>query len=306
MPSEPTLPSGSQVSLNFGAYAATVTEVGATLRSLTCVGRPLVLGFDPDAMPSGGRGQVLLPWPNRVADGQYDFDGGSHQLSLSEPARRNASHGLVRWLPWRLRADGPEKVTAQLLLYPQPGYPFALAVSLTYSLGDDGLRVRTRVTNVGQDTAPYGHGMHPYLRGGLGELEGWSLTLPADSVCDVDERGLPAPARPVAGGPYDFRSERVLGDTRLDNPFTDLVRDDAGRATVVLRDPASGNATELWMDRSYRWVQVYTGDGQAQHPRGGLAVEPMTCPPNAFRTGIDVIRLEPEASHEAVWGIRAS
>lgn len=297
-------PSGSQTTLRSGPYAATVTQVGATLRTLTCEGRPLVLGFAANEMASTGRGQVLLPWPNRVEDGRYDFDDRSHQLSLSEPARGNAAHGLVRWLPWQLRTAGEHTVTASLQLYPQPGYPFALAVSVTYALGEDGLRVRTRVTNTGAEPAPYGHGAHPYLSAGSGDVDGLNLTVPAESVGEVDDRGLPAAARPVAGTRYDFRSARALGPVTIDNPFTDLVRDDAGRATAVLRDPESEQVTELWMDRSYRWLQVYTGEGLAS-PRAAVAIEPMTCPPNAFRSGVDVVRLEPGASHEAVWGIRA-
>lgn len=297
------LPSGRQVVLSCGPYTATVTEVGATLRSLTHRGRPLLLGFDEGEMASGGRGQVLLPWPNRIEDGRYDDAGQTHQLSLSEPARGNASHGLVRWLPWRLRQTDPASVDADVALHPQPGYPYTLAVKVSYELTADGLQVRTRATNRCQTAAPYGHGMHPYLRPGHGPVDEWALTLPADQVCEVDERGLPASPRPV-DDPYDFRTPRVIGATRLDNPFTSLQRDGVGRATVVLRDP-DGRAVELWMDRSYRWVQVFTADTLAQAARSALAVEPMTCPPNAFRSGTDVVRLEPGDDHEAAWGIRA-
>ena len=298
------LPSGRQVAATFGPYTATVTEVGATLRSLSFRGRPLLLGFDATEMASAAKGQVLLPWPNRIEDGRYDFAGQTHQLALSEPARNNASHGLVRWLPWRVRLADPATVHADVVLHPQPGYPHTLAVTVSYALVDDGLRVRTRATNLGPAVAPYGHGMHPYLRAGEGPVDGWELTLPAGQVCNVDDRGLPAPPRPVDGG-YDFRTARRVGAARLDNPFTDLSRDDVGRASVLLRDPAGGADVELWMDRSYRWLQVFTGDTLAHGARSALAVEPMTCPPNAFRSGTDLVLLEPGGSHEAGWGLRA-
>lgn len=295
-------PSGRQVTLSGGPYTATVTEVGATLRALSRSGRPLLLGFAESQMASGGRGQVLLPWPNRIEDGRYEFAGQTHQLPLSEPSRANASHGLVRWLPWRLRQTAADGLLANVVLHPQPGYPHTLAVQVAYALSADGLRVRTRATNLGTAPAPYGHGMHPYLRPGSGTIDGWELTLPADQVCDVDRRGLPADPRAVDDS-YDFRSPRVIGTSRLDNPFTDLSRDDVGRATVVVRDPKEGTI-ELWMDRSYRWVQVFTADTLTQDARSALAVEPMTCPPNAFRSGTDLVRLEPGGSHEAAWGIR--
>ena len=301
---EPYRPSGRQVELVAGPYAATVTEVGAALRTMTHGGNPLILGFGEDDMASGGRGQVLLPWPNRIEDGRYHFAGSTHQLPLSEPARHNASHGLVRWLPWRLRQTGQASVSTDVVLHAQPGYPFTLSVVVSYGLGHDGLRVRTRATNLGATPAPYGHGMHPYLLAGSGDVDGWQLTVPADQVCDVDERGLPGPPRPVEGSAEDFRQPRVMGATRLDHPFTGLRRDDVGRATVAVRGPGSADV-ELWMDRSYRWVQVFTADTLSGHRRAGLAVEPMTCPPNAFRSGTDLVLLEPGGSHEAAWGIRA-
>ena len=300
---DPYRPSGQQLTLTAGGYAATVTEVGATLRTLTGHGSPLLLGFAEDEMASGGMGQVLLPWPNRVEDGRYHFAGATHQLPLSEPARRNASHGLVRWLPWRLRRTGPGTASAEVVLHAQPGYPFTLGVVVSYTLGDDGLRVRTRATNLGSTPAPYGYGAHPYLVAGPGRLDEWELTLRAEQVCEVDDRGLPGPPRAVAGTDLDFRSPRAIGATRLDHPFTDLRRDDVGRATVVVREPGAA-PVELWMDRSYRWVQVFSADTLARHTRSGLAVEPMTCPPNAFRSGTDLVRLEPGGSHEAAWGIR--
>ena len=101
-----TSPSGDQHLLTHGRYRAVVTESGATLRSLTYDGRDLVQGFPEDRMPSAGRGQVLMPWPNRIRDGAYTFGGASQQLPLSEPGRHNASHGLVRWVSWRAEASG--------------------------------------------------------------------------------------------------------------------------------------------------------------------------------------------------------
>ncbi len=300
-------PSGRQVSVRCGGYAATVTEVGATLRSLSYDGRPLLHGFDLDQMAAAGAGQLLLPWPNRIEDGQYEFQGRSHQLALSEPPpKHNAMHGLVRWLPWQLRPSGGDQVTATLVLHPQPGYPFTLALSVTYAVGDDGLRVRVRATNSGAELAPYGHGMHPYLIGGEGVVDDWDLTIPATAVCRVDERGLPEPAEPVADTRYDFGSPRRIGEIRLDNPFTGLSRDETGRATVRVRDATAGSTVELWMDRSYRWVQAFTGDTlPPDRARRAVALEPMTCPPNAFRSGTDLVRLDPGASHLAEWGVRA-
>ena len=95
-------PTGEQYEIVSGGHRAVVTEVGATLRSYAVDGVDVVRGFAEDETVKGGRGQNLLPWPNRIRDGKYTFAGQSHQLALSEPARHNASHGLARYVPWVL------------------------------------------------------------------------------------------------------------------------------------------------------------------------------------------------------------
>ena len=113
-------------------------------------------GYGVDEECTSGRGQVLIPWPNRIEDGTYEFDGERHQLPLTEPEHRNAIHGLVRG-PWTVAEQGPARADDHAL-EPQPGYPFSLALELEYSLSDDGLRVQTTATNVGGKAAPYGSG----------------------------------------------------------------------------------------------------------------------------------------------------
>ena len=298
-------PSGEQAEISHGAWRATITEVGATLRVLEHGARPLIRSFDVSKQASGGQGQVLLPWPNRVGDGAWHWRGHDLQLPLSEPARHNASHGLLRWVPWQLTTPAPYEVRADVRLRPQPGYPFALDVRITYSLGEGGLRVHTYVTNVGAEAAPYGHGMHPYLLASPnGRVDDWELTVPAATRLYVDERGLPTGDSPVEGTDVDFRDGRRIGDTVLDTPMTDLGREADGLARVRLRDQASGHGVHLWMDASYRWLQVFTGDTlPADVRRSSLAVEPMTCPPDALRTGTDLVVLEPGDVHEASWGL---
>lgn len=298
-------PSGEQAEISHGAWRATITEVGATLRVLQYGGRPLIRSFDVSKQASGGQGQVLLPWPNRVGDGAWHWRGRDLQLPLSEPAKHNASHGLLRWVPWQLTTPAPYEVQADVRLRPQPGYPFALDVRITYTLGEDGLRVHTCVSNVGAEAAPYGHGMHPYLLASpTGRVDDWELTVPAATRLHVDERGLPTGASPVEGTELDFRGGRPIGETVLDTPMTDLHRDRDGYARVRLRDPASGQEVGLWLDGTYPWLQIFTGDTLPPDVRRtSLAVEPMTCPPDALRTGTDLVVLEPGESHEASWGL---
>jgi aldose 1-epimerase len=297
-------PSGEQYDIEAVGYAATVTEAGATLRLLAKDGRRLVDGFAEDAMPTACRGQLLMPWPNRIRDGRYTFEGVTQQLPLSEPARHNASHGLVRWAAWDVVDHTDDRIELALRLPAQSGYPWVLDLQVTYELGEDGLRVTQAATNRSDRPAPYAAGAHPYLTLDTGTtIDGWTLHAPAATRLEADrERMLPTGRTAVAGTDYDFREPRTIGATALDDCFTDLIRGADGTATVTLTTEDRG--VELWMDEHHRWLMLYTADDRTP-PRGSIAVEPMTAPVDAFNSGEDVVVLAPGETFTARWGIRA-
>jgi aldose 1-epimerase len=299
-------PSGAQYEISGGGYRAVVTESGATLRLLEHDGRRLLDGFADDEMTSSGRGQLLVPWPNRIRDGAYSFGGRELQLPLTEPSRHNASHGLVRWVAWTPAEHAADAVSLTYRLMAQSGYPWTLDLRVTYAVSADGLEVTHAATNRSAEPAPYAHGAHPYLSAGPGPCDGWELTLPAATRLLSDpERKLPTEREPVAGTDADFRAARPIGGALLDHAYTDLVRDTTGRATVELRDPASGGAVALWVDAAHGWLMVYTGDDNAAGTRRrSVAVEPMTAPADAFRSGTDLLTLSPGETFTASWGIR--
>jgi aldose 1-epimerase len=296
-------PSGKQITIASGDQRAVIVEVGGGLRSYSAGGRELVDGYGADEMSSAGRGQVLIPWPNRLEDGSYEFDGRRHQLPLNEPERGNAIHGLVRWAAWTASACEPHRAVMEHVLHPQPGYPFILGIRIEYALSESGLQVRTTATNLGADPCPYGSGAHPYLTLGTATIDHLLLRVPARSVLQSDARGLPVATEAVVGTEYDFRQPRRIGSTRLDHAFTDLERDQDGLARVELRDPDEGYQVSLWVDQSYPYLMLFSGDPLPNVNRRSLAVEPMTCPPNAFRSGNALVRLEPGHSFTSRWGI---
>jgi aldose 1-epimerase len=299
----PVAPSGEQFELSLGSQSAVVVEVGGGLRTYSVDGRDVLDGYGLDDLSPSGRGQVLIPWPNRIQDGRYEFDGRRHQLPLTEPEHGNAIHGLVRWAPWRAADREPARVVMEHIVYPQPGYPFTLALGVEYELDQAGLAVHTTATNLGSEPCPYGCGQHPYLRVGNGTVDTIELTAPGGRVLTHDERDLPAGAEPVDGTEFDFRAGRPIGATKLDNAFTQLERDEDGRARVRLRAPRDGPELTLWMDEGYGYLMLYTGDDRPDVNRRSLAVEPMSCPPNAFRSGDALVRLEPGESVTCSWGI---
>jgi aldose 1-epimerase len=305
MTADPCPPSGAQHEIRYGDQLAVVTEVGATLRRYDVGGRQVVQGHDVDAIPDGSRGQVLVPWPNRVADGRYTWDGKDLQLPLTEVPKRNAIHGLVRWLGWRLEDRDDASVLLTTTVWPTPGYPFTLGVSATYRLDDEGLAVELRSRNDGAAAAPYGVGQHPYLATTAGRADDVTLTLPAATRLLVDDRSNPAGREDVSGTAYDYRSPRLIGGQVLDTAFTDLVADADGWVRVRLDDP-DGSGVELRAGASTRWLQVFTGDTlPAARRRTAVAVEPMSGPPGTFVSGDDLVALQPGAEHVLAWGLRA-
>ena len=288
---------GAQYEIAAGGYQAVAAELGGGLRELHYGGRPVIAEYQPDELPPGAAGQLLVPWPNRIDGGRYTVAGTEYQLDLSEPRAGNAIHGLGRWASWQLARHDRHAVTLRQELLGRTGYPFCLEMEVEYHLSDTGLRVSVTARNVGAHAAPYGTGSHPYLTAGAATVDECELTLPVARWLPADERGIPAgPTRDVAGSALDFRAARPIGTAQLDHAFTGLDRDGQGRAWARLA--SNGTEVALWAGPDYRWLQVFTGDTlNAAHRRRAVAIEPMTCPPNAFATGTDLVMLDLSLIH---------
>ena len=301
-----TNPTGEHYVIHHGTGEAHITEVGATLRAFTVGGIDVLDGFPAHERATDGRGQVLAPWPNRIAEGRYQYGGHDIQCPLTEPARGNAIHGLVRWLDWELVDGQSDTVTLSCDVRPQPGYEWQLRLQVTYQLGDDGLTVRLGAVNTGDERAPFGAGFHPYLKIAGRQIDDLELTLPATQyLADNDPA---TEAKQVADTAFDFRTARSVGTYELDTAYTGLVLDERGRATVVLRDPGGEREVRLWVSDAFPHLMVYTGDQvhQPERRRASVAIEPMTCPPQAFRSGFDLVELDPEESWTGDWGLSAT
>jgi aldose 1-epimerase len=300
-----TPPSGRQYVLTFSDQEAVVTEVGAGLRTYTVAGRDVVDGFGEDEMCSIGRGQLLLPWPNRIEDGRYEFAGAVHQLPLTEPARHNALHGLTRWVNWTAVEQAPDRVLLSLVLHPQDGYPFTLRFDVEYRLAAGGLTTLTTATNIGRRAAPYGAGHHPYLTVGT-LIDQALLKMPALMRLEANDRLIPTGRLlPNRGTDYDFLELRPIGPLTMDTGFANLIPDSDGLIRVHLQAPGGAPRVTLWMDGTYKFLMVFTPDAipQPARRRRSIAIEPMTCAPNAFRTGDGLIVLQPGESRSGSWGI---
>jgi aldose 1-epimerase len=300
------LPSGKQYPISHAGQLAVVTEVGAGLRHYSLDGRDLLDGYSEREMCPAARGPVLIPWPNRLADGRYVFRGRSHQTPLTEPGKGNAIHGLTRWINWEALRHDADQVTMGLRLHPQPGYPFTLDVEIEYRLAADGLSVLTTARNAGADPLPYGEGHHPYLNTGTELIDEAYLRLPALLRMEFDKRLIPTGRiTKVEGTEYDFLEPRRLGKIQLDTTFTGLLPGPDGITRVDVLDGDRNRRLTIWMDQTYQYVQVFTAD-TLEDPgrrRRSIALEPMTCAPNAFQTGQGLIVLEPGEAFRHSWGL---
>lgn len=300
-------PTGRQYELIHGTQRAVVVELGAGLREYVTEAGAVLDGYAVDEKPDGGRGQLLLPWPNRIGDATYHFAGRELRLPVDEPRTGSAIHGLVRDLSWRYVDSSARAVTLALDLPPRDGYPFTLGLTATYSLNAGGLTVDVTARNAGEQPCPYGAGAHPYVRLATGgPIDDALLRIPARATLEADDRGIPTGVElPVQDTSFDFRNARPVGPSKLDTAFARLEPDGDGFIRIALAAPAGRGGAEVWMDASHGYVMIYSGDTlpDVARRRRGVAIEPMTCAPDAFNSGAGLLVLQPGEQHRSTWGI---
>jgi aldose 1-epimerase len=296
---------GQRWNLEHGNQRASVVQRGGALQSYSVAGVEIVDGFADDERPPAFNGAVLAPWPNRIRDGRWSWQGRSQQLPVTEPATGSALHGLVSDVLWQPELVRPDTLALTTELEPVAGYPFALRLTVTWSLSDDGLSCRLGALNTGAEAAPFGVATHPFFQLPAARVDDLELQLPAGQWLQTDANLLPTALQPAAGTDHDFTEPRSLKDVRLDTAFTAVSPDADGLGTAVLS--AGGAAVTIWAEPDFSWWQVYTSDyfePGSDRLRRSLAVEAMTCGPDALNSGADLIVLEPGVPWSAAWGVR--
>lgn len=293
----------TEVQLQAGEWQAVVSSLGASLRGVTHAGQPVVTGYHGAAGKQGGQGDVLIPFPGRVAGGRYQWHGVQHQLPLTDKNGPNAIHGFVRNVAWELESATAASAAFALRFAGVPGYPFPLHLRLEYSLDDEGLRVNCAVTNTGSHPAPIGMGFHPYFTVGSAQVDEDTLTVPFDDVLEFSDLLPTGRVLGVAEAGLDFRSPRLIGDTTINHCFASPIRGVDGLARVTLTYGLRSFA--VWMDESFGYVVIYTGDALPQGVRRtSIAIEPMTCATDALNHPAWGLReLAVGSRHVAQWGV---
>lgn len=295
---------GQQYTIAHGDYAATVTELGAVLRVLRYRGRDVLASFSADDLVKCCAGQPLVPFPNRIEAGEYTFDGVDYSLPIDEHERNNAIHGYGYRAYWNLDYLTEDAVRLWWRVPDMEGYPFDVVVTITYRLDDDGMHITVDATNHGDKRAPWAMALHPWLANGRDaygdaidpDNAACRLQIPASTHVCVNGNLIPVGTEPVDGGKFDFREGRLLDMQPYDDALTGLEHGEDGTVTALFTRP-DGMVVRIVGDETITSFQVCDGTGfpESIHP-AGVAVEPQTAYANAFRTGDDLIVIEPGSS----------
>lgn len=266
------------------------------------------------AQRPGSRFAIMAPFAGRIADARYRFDGEQQDLQPGVAAADRASrHGFVRSAMFDISALDADDQAASLSLTtsairPQAGYPHAIDLDVVFTLDDGGLTLEARMRNVGDATAPCFFGWHPYFRLADSTVDGWQLQIPAETlICtDADLIPLPGDAAYVPlekARAFDFRHWREIGDSVIDQGYTDLQAEADGRIRTRLRHPGNGLGMAVWQEHGV--MHAFTSDTVGRDVRRAVALEPMECMANAFNRAEcqDAIRLVPGAERRFRCGI---
>ena len=300
----------TELTLTYGDWHLTAAPYGASLRGLSHAGRPVITAYTGGDTKVGGEGDVLIPFPGRVAGGSYSFAGMAYQMDKNDKEGPNAIHGFLRHTLWDIAAQAADSVTftATLAADAHPGYPFALSVSLTYALSETGLATEFEIENTGDRPAPVAAGFHPYFTVGSALIDGDTLGVPFASCLEFDDALIPTgKVLPVDGTRFDFRQPRVLGDTVLNVCYLHPIRDPDGLLRIRLSNSTAQTALTVWMDTAFDYIVLYSGDPLPEsHRRKSLAIEPMTCGADAFNHAEwGLTTLVPGETLVGRWGVGA-
>ncbi len=278
-----------EITLSVGDLRMRVSPIGASLRGLwresDGVTTPIITAYSGAKNKVGGQGDVLIPFPGRVKDGQYTFEGHTYQMPRNDHDGPNAIHGFVRSQLWHVSEKRKSRVSFVVDYAPDTtAYPSALQATVTYTLEETGLTCRFAVKNTGHKTAPVGVGFHPYFTVGDGLIDTDSLELPFASRLEFGDALIPTGRiLPLADTPYDFQTPRAIGDLKINTCYASPVRDADGNTRIRLTSAATGRGVEVWMDETFEYVVLYSGDPlEETHRRRALAIEPMSCGSDAF------------------------
>ncbi|QDZ42353.1 aldose 1-epimerase family protein [Corynebacterium sp. sy039] len=297
-------PSGNAytvIKLGYQDYEAEISTYGGGIKALTYKGKNLVEPYPDSMTPPMASGVVLAPWPNRIEDGRYQFQGKSYQLPITEPERANAIHGLVLDRIWQVIQAHPHSVELGISCGPELGFPWQIDIRARYVLDGHGLHADF-IARTPYRAAPYAFGLHTYLCAQDIDPAQCVLQVSVDKQLALsDQRKLPQGIVKATRRAADLAAGIALRGQFFDDCFYW-----SGSGGVRAQLEHNGCGVEMLCSPNLRWQQIFTPHDFPTSPTGrAVAIEPMSAPPNAFVTGTDLVVLTAENSVEHKILIRA-
>ncbi len=261
--------------LTNGDATAVINLVGSALVGLR-FGDHVVIP-EVNLAPKTYAGSLLAPWPNRIAKGRYTYEGKDYQLEIRD-GLGNAMHGLVDEATAEVVETRAGFLKLATKVEADTGYPWNLLVEATFELTADELVVGYSVTNVGSGNAPVGIGTHPYFP----FSDDTTIVVNAVTATVHGSDMLPVSSTPAVEIGLGPGNAVLVRDLKLDTQFTGVTN-----PVATLR---TGNLSlDIWHDNA-PWLMIYTTNKfpWADGPGNAIAIEPQTCPADAFNTGEDL------------------
>ena len=216
--------------LHSGSLRAGVApHIGGALTSFYSLGTP---GGEPrhwlrsasaEALANGDPFDMasfpLVPWANRIRDGQFRFDGRTVQLPPNRGGDPHTIHGIGWMQPWDVCERSNAHIVLRMTCDGKGHWPYAFSAQQRYTLDASGLHIAIAVTNQGTHAMPAGLGHHPYLPHDVSG-HGTRLTAKVAGMWESDGAMLPVRLTQESAATTALRQGMVLRDFDLDNNFT--------------------------------------------------------------------------------------
>jgi aldose 1-epimerase len=210
---------------------------------------------------------VMAPWPNRIANGRFTFEGAEHHVSVN--AEGHGIHGLGVSRTWT--AGGTTDFSCELsLAIETDSWPWPSRLRQRIELLDDGVRQTVEISAAAGVRFPAGCGWHPWFRRDARPGHDMCIMIDADERYELSRDGTPTGRILPVDRDYDLRAYSALGDRRIDDCYR--------LGGQPLRIAWSEIELTLTSSESVAHAVVYT-------PEHAVCVEPQTCAIDAFNLG---------------------
>ncbi|MCG8697501.1 MAG: hypothetical protein MI922_05565 [Bacteroidales bacterium] len=293
-----------------GEYVGIIPNTGGAVNELSILQngdlKPVLDSYSSDVdfkenLYSSFKGSNLFPFPNRINEGKYEFEGTNQQLNINSPTEKHAIHGLVYNKPFEIVKEGSDDQHAYLKLEyaydgSLQGFPYTYALTIEYILHEKtGFTCISTVKNTGKGVLPCGSGWHPYFMAGE-TINDVSLEFPCKYFYPVDDVMIPTGEKQDYS---EFNSLKPIGDTQFDSCFE--LKQESSKAEIKIKNDKEGFDYTVWSDlgeEKYNFLQIYTPP-----PRKTIALEPMTCAPDALNNKFGLLEVQPGDSKSFSWGV---